>query len=283
MTHATRRLLSILVTAALVLTAAVRPAMADRKDALKVLGGLAALYVLNEALERNRESRDASGNGRIATQATRGQPHAGGFRVHSHDGLGEHAHLEGSDHEAAHAGTHADLSAPVLARSARPVMRPRTAGVPRLETTRLPAPGEDPLVAEVRRALERDSGGAAGSRATGPNGTVIAAPAPLPPSPYGPRPVEDPSAGAVPITIPSLDDRSAAAPKLLPERCATRVSTAAGSVSGYEAACMQASVARPGSLPPSCLARHETDQGPRALYTPSCLVAEGWSPRTAGR
>lgn len=275
MTHSLlRRIAAALALSALILGAAIRPALADRKDALKILGGLAALYVLNEAVERNRERR-------VEVPSSRGMPGAaqgaqGGLWVHSHGPEGEHAHMEGTDHDAAHgARSAAPARAPVVTASARPVMRPPASAGTGIRTARLPAPsGSDPLVDEVRRALERDAGAPA---------TTIAAPAPLPPSPYGPRPVEDPSAGAVPIDIPSIDGRLLDEVRLLPETCATRVATRSGSVSGYDAACMQSAVARPGSLPPSCLARHDTVDGARALYTPSCLVAEGWSPRTAGR
>ena len=122
MTHSLlRRIAAALALSALILGAAIRPALADRKDALKILGGLAALYVLNEAVERNRERR-------VEVPSSRGMPGAaqgaqGGLWVHSHGPEGEHAHIEGTDHDAAHG---ARSAAPARARP-QPAGRSRSA------------------------------------------------------------------------------------------------------------------------------------------------------------
>ncbi len=54
-----RSLIAAIVALVLTLPVAT-PAQADRKDALKVIGGLVALYALSEIIERNRDGADAA-------------------------------------------------------------------------------------------------------------------------------------------------------------------------------------------------------------------------------
>ena len=50
----TRPILAAILSAALALPATVTPAAADSRDVARVLGGLAVLYILKEAIERDR-------------------------------------------------------------------------------------------------------------------------------------------------------------------------------------------------------------------------------------
>ena len=53
------RILIAAIAAVTFALSAPTPARADKKDALKILGGIAALYALNEMIERNRDRRPA--------------------------------------------------------------------------------------------------------------------------------------------------------------------------------------------------------------------------------
>ncbi|GIT91496.1 hypothetical protein JANAI62_19530 [Jannaschia pagri] len=85
-----RQLSAAILSIALALPMTTAPARADAEDVAKVLGGLAALYVLKEAIDRRNDRRDHS--------ATRNQTHRPG--VHHH-----HRHRDGTWHR--HSGGNA--------------------------------------------------------------------------------------------------------------------------------------------------------------------------------
>ncbi|WP_298437492.1 hypothetical protein [uncultured Jannaschia sp.] len=89
-----RILTAAILSAAIALPATTAPARADAEDVAKVLGGLAALYILKEAVERNRERR--------AAPVARAPVHQPEYYSHRHSGLGAHSHRTGTDHTRAH-------------------------------------------------------------------------------------------------------------------------------------------------------------------------------------
>lgn len=93
----TRPLLAAILSVALALPATVTPAAADARDVAKVLGGLAAIYLLKEAIDRNRERDRAR-----AEAANRARVHQPRHYTHSHGRSGTHTHRLGIDHTRAH-------------------------------------------------------------------------------------------------------------------------------------------------------------------------------------
>lgn len=66
-----RPILAAILSLALAFPAVTTPARADSRDVARIVGGLAALYILKEAIERNRERDQERDRGRAVT-VTRG-------------------------------------------------------------------------------------------------------------------------------------------------------------------------------------------------------------------
>lgn len=103
-----RTLSAAFLSAALALPATTAPARAelDGRDLARILGGIATVYILKEAIEDRRERRD-----RRAAPVTRHAPRHSDRPVrrhytHSHGRFGAHTHRLGIDHARAHPRRH---------------------------------------------------------------------------------------------------------------------------------------------------------------------------------
>ncbi|TFL18110.1 hypothetical protein [Jannaschia formosa] len=134
---------------ALSLALAPLPARADLdgRDAAKILGGLAAIYLLNEAIRREDRRAPAPQPQRTARTPQPGQPGETYSHIHA-DGTGGgwHEHVVGIPHAQQRHDT-----APAVAR-ADPA--PLPAPLPLPEVTRSPLP-DDPLPELPRMPVER--------------------------------------------------------------------------------------------------------------------------------
>ena len=143
------RLTALLAAAATVLTLAAAPASADlkRKDAVKILGALAALYIINEAQQRGRQ-RDLR---RAPAPQPQPQPSRGTTRAPRSGETYSHIHADGSGGGDWHDHT---VGVP-HARAAHPAPAARPAPVaPPPQVTRAPLPDPLPLPARPTDRVE---------------------------------------------------------------------------------------------------------------------------------